>query len=102
MSDNRGPNPVLINKYPNRRYYDTLNSRHVTLQEVHDLIISGKDVCVTDTRTGEDLTIRELAERTARAEQLAQENARLRALLRRFGLAHRHGRSPGFPLPPRT
>jgi|CXWL01.1.fsa_nt_gi polyhydroxyalkanoate synthesis repressor PhaR len=56
MSDNRGPNPVLINKYPNRRYYDTLNSRHVTIQEVHDLIISGKDVCVTDTRTGEDLT----------------------------------------------
>lgn len=56
MSDNRSPGPVLINKYPNRRFYDTLNSRHVTLQEIHDLIISGRDVCVTDTRTGEDLT----------------------------------------------
>lgn len=56
MSDNRSPSPVLINKYPNRRFYDTLNSRHVTLQEIHDLIISGNDVCVTDTRTGEDLT----------------------------------------------
>ena len=56
MSDKRGPNVVLINKYPNRRFYDTLNSRHVTLQEIHDLIASGKDVCVTDTATGEDLT----------------------------------------------
>lgn len=56
MSDKASPNVVLINKYPNRRFYDTLNSRHVTLQEIHDLIISGKDVCVTDTGTGEDLT----------------------------------------------
>jgi len=56
MSDNRGPNPIQINKYPNRRYYDTIASRHVTLQEIHDLIISGKDVVVTDTKTGEDLT----------------------------------------------
>ncbi len=56
MSDKRGPSVVLINKYPNRRFYDTLNSRHVTLQEIHDLIVSGKDVCVTDTATGQDLT----------------------------------------------
>jgi polyhydroxyalkanoate synthesis repressor PhaR len=56
VSDKRSPNVVLINKYPNRRFYDTLNSRHVTLQEIHDLIVSGKDVCVTDTATGDDLT----------------------------------------------
>lgn len=56
MSDNRGIKPILINKYPNRRFYDTRNSRHVTLQEIHDLIVSGNDVCVTDTGTGEDLT----------------------------------------------
>ncbi len=56
MSDNRGQKPILINKYPNRRYYDTRNSRHITLQEIHDLITSGNDVCVTDTGTGEDLT----------------------------------------------
>ena len=56
MSDNRGVKPIPINKYPNRRFYDTRNSRHVTLQEIHDLIVSGNDVCVTDTGTGEDLT----------------------------------------------
>jgi polyhydroxyalkanoate synthesis repressor PhaR len=56
MSDNQAARPISINKYPNRRYYDTLNSRHVTLQDLYDLIVSGKDICVTDTRTGEDLT----------------------------------------------
>lgn len=56
MSDNKGPEVVQINKYPNRRYYDTRNSRHITLLEIHDLVMSGKDVVVTDTKTGEDLT----------------------------------------------
>lgn len=56
MSDNRVQEVVQINKYPNRRYYDIRNSRHITLQEIHDLVMSGKDVCVTDTKTGEDLT----------------------------------------------
>jgi len=56
MSDNAGPSPIQIRKYPNRRYYDMLHSRHITLQEVHDLIISGHDVVVTDSRTSEDIT----------------------------------------------
>jgi len=47
---------VQIKKYPNRRYYDATHSRHITLQEVHDLIVAGQDVCVTDSRTGDDIT----------------------------------------------
>jgi len=47
---------IQIKKYPNRRYYDATNSRHVTLQELHDLIVSGKDICVTDSRNGNDIT----------------------------------------------
>lgn len=53
MSDNT---PIVIHKYPNRRFYDTVNSRHVTLEDIQDLVVSGKDVVVTDTRTGDDLT----------------------------------------------
>lgn len=56
MSDNRTSGPILINKYPNRRYYDTRNSRHVTLQDVYDLVMSGTDVCIIDSQNGEDLT----------------------------------------------
>lgn len=47
---------IQIKKYPNRRYYDATRSRHVTLQEVYDLVVQGHDVCVTDSRTGEDIT----------------------------------------------
>lgn len=56
MSDNHPDGPILINKYSNRRYYDTRNSRHVTLQDVYDLVMGGKDVCIMDSQSGEDLT----------------------------------------------
>jgi polyhydroxyalkanoate synthesis repressor PhaR len=56
MPDKNAKSPVQIKKYPNRRYYDKLHSRHVTLQEVYELIASGRDVIVTDARTGEDIT----------------------------------------------
>lgn len=45
-----------IKKYPNRRYYDTTRSRHVTLQEVYDLVREGHDVKITDSRNGDDIT----------------------------------------------
>ncbi|MFQ5413540.1 MAG: polyhydroxyalkanoate synthesis regulator DNA-binding domain-containing protein [Phycisphaerae bacterium] len=48
--------PLQIRKYPNRRYYDATHSRHVTLQEIHDLIIAGRDVVVHESRTGADIT----------------------------------------------
>jgi polyhydroxyalkanoate synthesis repressor PhaR len=56
MFNGRGPVVIQIKKYPNRRYYDATNSRHVTLQELHDLIVSGKDIYVTDSRNGDDIT----------------------------------------------
>lgn len=45
-----------IKKYPNRRYYDSTHSRHLTLNEIHSLIQEGHDVTVTDAKTGEDIT----------------------------------------------
>jgi polyhydroxyalkanoate synthesis repressor PhaR len=51
-----GNEVIQIKKYPNRRYYDATRSRHVTLQDVHDLILNGRDVCITDSRNGEDIT----------------------------------------------
>jgi len=56
MFDGLNSEVIQIKKYPNRRYYDATNSRHVTLQELHDLIVSGKDICVTDSRNGDDIT----------------------------------------------
>lgn len=56
MYDGRGSEVIQIKKYPNRRYYDATNSRHVTLQEVHDLVVSGRDISVSDSRQNEDIT----------------------------------------------
>jgi polyhydroxyalkanoate synthesis repressor PhaR len=47
---------IVIKKYENRRLYDTANSRYVNLEEVAQIVKSGKDVQVVDAATGEDLT----------------------------------------------
>jgi polyhydroxyalkanoate synthesis repressor PhaR len=56
MTDGPSNEVLQIKKYPNRRFYDATRSCHVTLQEVHDLIMEGHDVCITDSRNGEDIT----------------------------------------------
>src|SRR5512143_1375194 len=50
------PSPVIIKKYGNRRLYDTAGSRYVNLDDIARLVREGKDVKVTDARTGHDLT----------------------------------------------
>lgn len=50
------PAVLKIKKYPNRRYYDTTRSCHVTLQDVHALVLEGRDVSIVDSKTGEDIT----------------------------------------------
>jgi len=50
------PQVVHIKKYPNRRYYEMDRSCHVTLQDMHDMILAGKDLCITDSRNGDDIT----------------------------------------------
>lgn len=53
---------LQLRKYPNRRYYDRTRSRHVTLEEIHALIREGYDVQVTDSRSGQDITGKVLAQ----------------------------------------
>jgi polyhydroxyalkanoate synthesis repressor PhaR len=50
------PQERLIRKYSNRRLYDTAASRHVTLEDLRQLIVSGEKIKVTDDKSGEDLT----------------------------------------------
>lgn len=46
----------LIRKYSNRRLYDTGGSRHVTLDDLRQLIVTGEKIKVVDDKSGEDLT----------------------------------------------
>ena len=49
-------NSILIKKYPNRRLYNTVSSKYITINDVADLIKSGEKVQVRDAETDEDMT----------------------------------------------
>ena len=46
----------VIKKYPNRRLYDTEESRYITLADVKELVMNKVDFEVIDKKTGEDIT----------------------------------------------
>lgn len=50
------PELYRIRKYPNRRFYDTTRSRHVTQDELFELVRQGHSIQVTDSNTGEDIS----------------------------------------------
>ncbi len=54
------PETIEIRKYPNRRYYDTTRSRHLTLEDIRALIQKGASVRIIDSQTGADITSRTL------------------------------------------
>ena len=51
MSDQR-----VIKKYPNRRLYDTVESRYITLEDICELVMERRDFTVIDSRTNADIT----------------------------------------------
>lgn len=46
----------IIKKYPNRRLYDTEQSRYITLSDLQRLVMEGHEFQVKDANTGSDLT----------------------------------------------
>ena len=56
------PQRLKIRKYPNRRYYDSTRSRHLTLEEIYTAIRDGNEIQVTDSKTGQDITAKVLAQ----------------------------------------
>jgi len=51
-----------IKRYPNRKLYDTGESRYITLEEIATFLRSGGEVRVVDSRSGEDITAVTLAQ----------------------------------------
>ena len=54
--------PKVIKRYTNRKLYDTVESRYVTLDEIAEMIKAGAEVKIIDNRTKEDLTSVTLAQ----------------------------------------
>lgn len=48
--------PLLIKRYASRRLYNTETSDYVTLEDISGLIREGREVKITDLKSGDDLT----------------------------------------------
>ena len=48
--------PRVIKKYPNRRLYDTVESRYITLADIRRLVVDRVDFVVIDKKSQADIT----------------------------------------------
>jgi polyhydroxyalkanoate synthesis repressor PhaR len=63
--------PRVIKKYPNRRLYDTVESRYITLADVRRLVVERIDFVVVDKKNNADITRSILLQVIAEQEHLA-------------------------------
>ena len=77
----------VIKRYSNRKLYDTVESRYVTLDEIAGMIKRGLEVRVIDNRSKEDLTSVTLAQIIFEEEKKKNQMplALLREIIRRPG-----------------
>jgi polyhydroxyalkanoate synthesis repressor PhaR len=63
--------PRVIKKYPNRRLYDTIESRYITLADIRRLVVERIDFVVVDKKNNADITRSILLQVIAEQEHLA-------------------------------
>jgi polyhydroxyalkanoate synthesis repressor PhaR len=64
--------PRVIKKYPNRRLYDTVESRYITLADVRRLVVERIDFVVVDKKNNADITRSILLQVIAEQEHLTE------------------------------
>ena len=78
----------VIRKYPNRRLYDTVESRYVTLADIRRLVIEGVDFVVLDRKSQQDITrsilLQVIAEQEGGGESLMSRDF-LSQVIRTYG-----------------
>jgi polyhydroxyalkanoate synthesis repressor PhaR len=67
----------VIKKYPNRRLYDTVESRYITLADIRRLVVEKVDFLVVDKKSQDDIT------RTILLQVIAEQEHRTDPLLSR-------------------
>ena len=82
--------PRVIKKYPNRRLYDTVESRYITLADIRRLVIDRIDFVVIDKKSQEDITrsilLQVIAEQEHTGEPLMSQDF-LSQVIRSYGSA---------------
>ena len=64
--------PRVIKKYPNRRLYDTIESRYITLADIRRLVIERIEFVVVDKKNNADITRSILLQVIAEQEHLTE------------------------------
>jgi polyhydroxyalkanoate synthesis repressor PhaR len=67
--------PVVVKKYANRRLYNTETSSYITLDNLADMVRTGRDFVVYDAKSGDDIT------RGVLTQIIVEEESKGRALL---------------------
>jgi len=77
----------IIKRYTNRKLYDTVESRYVTLDEIAEMVKAGVEVKIIDNRSKEDLTSVTLAQIIFEEEKKTSKMSlrTLKALIRQGG-----------------
>ena len=80
--------PRVIKKYPNRRLYDTVESRYITLADIRRLVMEKIDFLVIDKKSQEDITrsilLQVIAEQEHAGEPLMSQDF-LSQVIRSYG-----------------
>lgn len=80
--------PRVIKKYPNRRLYDTVESRYITLADIRRLVMDKVDFVVIDKKSQEDITrsilLQVIAEQEHSGEPLMSQDF-LSQVIRSYG-----------------
>jgi polyhydroxyalkanoate synthesis repressor PhaR len=78
----------VIRKYPNRRLYDTIESRYVTLADIRRLVVERIDFVVLDRKSQQDITrsilLQVIAEQEGAGESLMSRDF-LSQVIRTYG-----------------
>lgn len=80
--------PRIVKKYPNRRLYDTVESRYITLADIRRLVMDKIDFVVIDKKSQEDITrsilLQVIAEQEHAGEPLMSQDF-LSQVIRSYG-----------------
>jgi len=80
--------PRVIKKYPNRRLYDTVESRYITLSDIRRLVLEKVEFVVIDKKSQDDITrsilLQVIAEQEHQGEPLMSQDF-LSQVIRSYG-----------------
>ena len=78
--------PIVVKRYANRRLYNAATGAYVTLEDLVEIIKTGRDFTVCDGKTGKDITRSTLAQIIIEQENRTEHNLLPIMFLRQLAL----------------